>query len=103
MVWWLTRRAVTRLGVWPVRTWDALVPRVLGRALAHEIGHYELRRGHANTGLMVHAFHPNEVTFGPTSWYRLKPSQQSALQLRCPLHASSTLAVSRSSGPDTQQ
>jgi hypothetical protein len=88
---------------WSAKSWDALVPRVLGRALAHEIGHYELGRGHTGHGLMMPSFYPNDVTFGPTSWFRLLPSQQSALQLRCPIHATSRLAFSHSTAPDAPQ
>ncbi len=60
------------------------MPRVLGRALAHEIGHYVLQsRDHARTGLMTASFQPYAVTFGPTSWFRLTPDAVAALQ--CPL------------------
>jgi hypothetical protein len=73
-----------RLDQWPTSTWSELVPRVLGRALAHEIGHYVLQsRDHARTGLMVATFQPYAVTFGPTSWFRLTPDAVTALQ--CPL------------------
>jgi hypothetical protein len=38
---------------WPPAYRDLMLGRVLGRALAHEIGHYLLRsRGHSQTGLM---------------------------------------------------
>ncbi len=73
-----------RLDQWPTSTWTELVPRVLGRALAHEIGHYVLQsRDHARTGLMAASFRPYAVTFGPTSWFRLTPDAVTALQ--CPL------------------
>jgi len=43
---------------WPVAFHDELLARVLGRALAHEIGHYVLRmRDHSTFGLM-RAVHP---------------------------------------------
>jgi len=43
---------------WPPAFHDELLGRVLGRALAHEIGHYVLRmRGHSTFGLM-RAVHP---------------------------------------------
>ena len=75
-----------RLGDWPSSSWSLLVPRVLGRALAHEIGHYLLQsRDHAHTGLMTHSFRPYEVTFGPTSWFRLTPDAVAALHLQCPI------------------
>jgi hypothetical protein len=39
--------------VWPKALYDLVTGRVLGRALAHEIGHFLLRlRGHSRTGLM---------------------------------------------------
>ena len=73
-----------RLDQWPTNTWSERVPRVLGRALAHEIGHYVLHsRDHARTGLMVASFQPYAVTFGPTSWFRLTSAAATALQ--CPL------------------
>jgi hypothetical protein len=73
-----------RLDQWPTSTWTRLVPRVLGRALAHEIGHYVLQsRDHARTGLMTANFQPYAVTFGPTSWFQLTPDAVTALQ--CPL------------------
>jgi hypothetical protein len=38
---------------WPVAYHDAILSRVLGRALAHEIGHYILnQREHSTSGLM---------------------------------------------------
>ena len=52
-----------RLDQWPTDTWSGRVPRVLGRALAHEIGHYVLHsRDHARTGLMAASFQPYAVT-----------------------------------------
>ena len=81
-----------RLDQWPSSTWSALVPRVLGRALAHEIGHYVLHsRDHARTGLMTASFRPYEVTFGPTSWFRLTPDAVTALQ--CPLDPARRVAA----------
>lgn len=78
-----------RFDSWPDSAWTALVPRVLGRALAHEIGHYLLQsRGHARTGLMTHSLRPYQATFGPTSWFRLTPDDVAALRLQCPLDRS---------------
>jgi hypothetical protein len=74
-----------RFEEWPVNAREALVPRVLGRALAHEIGHYLLQsRDHARTGLMTPSFRPYAVTFGPTSWFRLTPEAVAALHQQCP-------------------
>ena len=43
---------------WPIAYHDAMLSRVLGRALAHEIGHYLLNeREHSGSGLM-RAVHP---------------------------------------------
>jgi hypothetical protein len=75
-----------QLDQWPATNWNAFVPRVLGRALAHEIGHYILgSREHTHTGLMTPSFRPDQVTFGPTSWFSLTPDQVAALHLRCPI------------------
>ncbi len=83
-----------RFDDWPASASNALVPRVLGRALAHEIGHYLLQsRGHARTGLMTHSFRPYEVTFGPTSWFRLTPDDVAALHLQCPLDRATGVAA----------
>jgi len=68
----------------PVAVHSDLLGRMLGRALAHEIGHYVLQsRGHAKTGLMTASFRPYEVTFGPASWFRLTPDALTGLP--CPL------------------
>ena len=41
---------------------ERLLPRALGRALAHELGHYLLaRRAHSPTGLMREAFRPEDL------------------------------------------
>ena len=83
--WLVTQARVgdERLGAWPSGTWDALVPRVLGRALAHEIGHYVLQsRDHSRAGLMSASFRPYEVTFGPTSWFQLTRAGVAALRVQ---------------------
>jgi hypothetical protein len=73
-----------RLEGWPNPTWNSLVPRVLGRALAHEIGHYMLAsEGHSRTGLMAPSFRPDQVTWGPTAWFRLTSQQAASLHVRC--------------------
>ena len=44
---------IGRESEWPMALRDRLIARVLGRALAHEIGHFLLRsRGHSAAGLM---------------------------------------------------
>ena len=83
----------SRLGEWPGGAWNVLVPRVLGRALAHEIGHFVLQtRDHARTGLMTASFRPYEVTFGPTSWFRLTPDAVAALRVQCPIDRATVVA-----------
>jgi hypothetical protein len=67
---------------WPGAIAERLVPIVLGRALAHEIGHFVLRsRQHSRSGLMAARFWPDEVTFGSTSAFHLSPEE--AATIRC--------------------
>jgi hypothetical protein len=85
-----------RLDQWPISTWSGLVPRVLGRALAHEIGHYVLQsRDHTRTGLMTASFRPYEVTYGPTSWFRLTPDAVAAFHGQCPLDLGDRATLAR--------
>jgi hypothetical protein len=85
-----------RLQNFPAESWNALVPRVLGRALAHEIGHYVLQsRGHSRRGLMTASFRPYEVTFGPTSWFRLTHSDAVAVRALRLVDAGSRSALAR--------
>ena len=47
---------------WPPSLHDEVVGRVLGRVLAHEIGHFVLRmRGHADVGLMRQVLSANDM------------------------------------------
>jgi len=63
---------------------DRLAARLLGRAVAHEIGHYVLRtRDHAPRGLMRAAFTVREV-LGDGSDLLLEPAQIRALRSRPP-------------------
>ena len=56
-----TERAARRLADLPGMV-ERLLPRALGRALAHELGHYLLaRRAHSPTGLMREAFRPEDL------------------------------------------
>ncbi len=48
----LLARVRTDIDVLPARIGDALVARMMGRAIAHEIGHYLLGREHTRGGLM---------------------------------------------------
>lgn len=87
----------TTLASWPDGTLNAYLPRVLARALAHEIGHYMLRsRQHAHQGLMARSFRPDDVTLGPTSLFRLDAADAGALRLQCPM--GTTSAGHRSAG-----
>lgn len=54
-------RAARRLAELPGIV-ERLLPRALGRALAHELGHYLLaRRQHSSTGLMREGFRPEDL------------------------------------------
>ena len=72
------------LADWPTHSEEILVPRVLGRALAHEIGHYLLgSRDHSRFGLMASSYRPDQVTFASSSRFRLDGDQQSRLSPHC--------------------
>jgi hypothetical protein len=60
------------------------LPAAVGRALAHEIGHFVLRdRRHARRGLMASRFTPNEVTFAPPAAFRLPPEATAWVRRAC--------------------
>jgi hypothetical protein len=77
--------AHARFGDRPVASWPGaigarLLPRVLGRGLAHEIGHFVLRsREHTASGLMAAGFTPDAAAWGDVSRFRL--SKASALSV----------------------
>lgn len=72
------------LGDWPRAIAERFLPTVLGRVLAHEIGHFVLgSRAHSRTGLMTARFRPDSVTFGATSEFHLAPEAAAALRLEC--------------------
>ena len=51
---------------WPTALHDLVLGRVVGRVIAHEIGHYVLRmRGHAESGLM-RAVHRTDLLIAPS-------------------------------------
>jgi hypothetical protein len=57
---------------------------VLGRGLAHEIGHFVLRsRQHADTGLMAAGFTPDEVVWGDRSRFTLPHASAFAVRSGC--------------------
>jgi hypothetical protein len=62
-----------------------LLPRALGRALAHELGHYLLvRREHARAGLMRAAFRPEDlVDEGTGQRLALTAADRRQLRTRC--------------------
>jgi hypothetical protein len=64
---------------------ERLLPRALGRALAHELGHYLLaRRAHSPTGLMREAFRPEDLADqGEGQRMRLAERDARVLGLRC--------------------
>jgi hypothetical protein len=78
-----------RLGDRPVGSWPgvvgaSLLPRVLGRGLAHEIGHFVLRsREHASTGLMASGFTPEEAVWGGPSRFTLSKNSAHAVRSEC--------------------
>ena len=72
------------LASWPASAIDGQLPRVVGRALAHEIGHFVLRdRTHARQGLMASRFRPTEVTFASPRAFRLPPAAARWVRQTC--------------------
>jgi hypothetical protein len=65
----------------PQRVHDAFLARVLGRSVAHEIGHFLLRSpAHAHEGLMRPQFTVAELMDVRLSRYQLEPAQVLALE-----------------------
>ena len=81
--------AHARLGDRPVASWPGaigarLLPRVLGRGLAHEIGHFVLRsREHTVSGLMAAGFTPDAAAWGDDSRFRLSKASALAVADSC--------------------
>lgn len=91
-------RAARRLADLPGMV-ERLLPRALGRALAHELGHYLLaRRAHSPTGLMREAFRPEDLADeGEGQRMHLIPADAHALAERCaPRPLGLTAAAARS-------
>jgi hypothetical protein len=64
-----------RVSEWPVRLAEEAVARVLGRVLAHEIGHFVLRSSrHSEAGLMRSTHPATEFAAFPWSGFRLAPA-----------------------------
>jgi hypothetical protein len=72
------------LSAWPPALREQYVPRVLGRGLAHEIGHFVLAsRAHTRTGLMAPAFPPDRVVLEGASRFALPPPIAARLRTEC--------------------
>jgi hypothetical protein len=72
------------LAALPASVIESQLPAAVGRALAHEIGHFVLRdRTHARRGLMVSRFTPNQVTFAPAGTFRLAPAATEWVRQTC--------------------
>jgi len=72
------------LGDWPAGIAERFLPVVMGRALAHELGHFLLAsKAHARTGLMAAEFRPDDVTFGGASHLKVSPGDGGGLRLAC--------------------
>jgi hypothetical protein len=70
----------------PPRVADPFVARALGRAIAHEIGHYLLRsKAHASQGLMRSEFSLKELMEERLAPYRLEAGQIDRLRRESPL------------------
>jgi hypothetical protein len=72
------------VGSWPAIIAERLLPPVVGRALAHEIGHFVLgSKDHTRSGLMAAQFPPDLATFAGRSAFRLSAGQAGAVRLQC--------------------
>jgi hypothetical protein len=68
---------------WPASRRDLIVGRMLGRALAHEIGHYLLRsRQHSAAGLMRARQSTSDLIAPEREKFRLSASETSVFRLR---------------------
>ena len=73
-----------KVGDWPGAIAERLLPAVMGRALAHELGHFLLgSKRHSRAGLMAAQFRPDEVTFGGHSEFQLSGDDASAVRMQC--------------------
>lgn len=70
------RRLGQKAGQWPVALRQQTIGRVLGRVLAHEVGHFLLgQRGHARSGLMRARHNISELADGLDAGYRLEDDE----------------------------
>jgi hypothetical protein len=73
-----------KVGDWPGDIAEHLLPAVMGRALAHELGHFLLgSKRHSRTGLMAAQFRPDEVTFGGGSQFQLSDDEARVVRMQC--------------------
>ena len=93
-------RAARRLAELPDMV-RRLLPRALGRALAHELGHYLLaRRAHSRAGLMREAFRPEDLADdGAGPRMQLSAGDKRALVLRCAPRAVGLTADASAAAP----
>jgi hypothetical protein len=69
-----------KLARWPAHVQERLATRLLGRAIAHELGHYLLRsRDHSRQGLMRASFDERDAVVNDRAGFRLLPEQAAAL------------------------
>ena len=73
-------RATPDLSSFTVATHDTLIGRTLGRALAHELGHYLLRsKGHTSHGLMRAAWFSGQLVASGRDGFELTSEQRAAV------------------------
>jgi len=79
--WDVARELVRSAGLSRLADGDTLAARLLGRAVAHELGHYLLKtRDHAARGLMRVAFTVRDVVDDDLTAFSLEPAQLMALE-----------------------
>ena len=79
--WDVARELVRSAGLSRLADGDTLAARLLGRAVAHELGHYLLKtRNHAARGLMRVAFTVRDVVDDDLTAFSLEPAQLMALE-----------------------
>jgi hypothetical protein len=94
----VTLNGVTERG-WPTAFRDLVVGRVMGRALAHEIGHYLLRmRYHSSNGLMKVAWPAPDLAGADRYRFRLSKIEVTRLESITSAAASSSPAAARADG-----
>jgi hypothetical protein len=69
------------VSAWPPGLGDIFLVRALGRAIAHEVGHYVLRsKAHTTAGLMRATFTAEELMARSLAHYRLQPADAARLE-----------------------